>query len=64
MSSGSKRNINASSYIPKYVKPDLKWYERDGLITYIDKIKYEEYSRDLDKYVSQANIENFDLSYA
>ena len=33
-------------------------------MTCIDKIKYEEYSRDPDKYVSQANIVNFDLIHA
>ena len=44
-------------YIPRYVKPDLKWYERDCLMTYIDKIKYEEYPRD-------PEIVNFDLIYA
>ena len=48
----------ANSYIPKYVKPDLEWYERDDLMTYLDRIKYEEYERDPDKYLSKANIVN------
>ena len=25
-----------NKYIPEYVPSDLKWYERDGLLTYID----------------------------
>ena len=29
----------ANKYIPKYVPEDLPWYERDGLLTYIDQLK-------------------------
>ena len=64
MSSGSKRDLSVNSYIPKYVKPDMKWYERDGLMTYVDQIKYEEYSCDPDKYISRLNVVNFDLIHA
>ena len=28
--------LSKNSYIPQYFKPDLKWFERDGLMTYID----------------------------
>ena len=30
-----------NSYIPPFIKKDLKWYERDGLLTYIDRLNYE-----------------------
>ena len=59
-----KRDINVNGYIPRYVKPDLKWYERDGLLTYFDQLKYEEYSKDPDSYVSRVNVINFDLIHA
>ena len=29
-----------NSYIPLYIKPNLKWYERDGLMTYCDQLEY------------------------
>ena len=28
--------IFANGYVPEYVPEDLPWYERDGLMTYID----------------------------
>ena len=59
-----KRDIHVNCYIPQYVKPNLKWYERDGLMTYHDHVKYEEYARDPDRYLSRANIVNFDLTHA
>ena len=31
-------SICSNSYIPPYVKSDLKWYEKDGLLTYIDRL--------------------------
>ena len=29
--------FSKNKYIPQFVKSDLKWYERDGLITYINE---------------------------
>lgn len=32
-----KKNMAENNYIPEYVSSDLKWYKRDGLLTYIDQ---------------------------
>ena len=37
-----------NKYIPEYTPNNLKWYERDGLLTYIDQLKYEEFSSNPD----------------
>ena len=31
-----------NNYIPEYVPDNLPLYERDGLMTYIDKLKYDD----------------------
>ena len=46
----SQQTINVNSYIPPYIATDLKWYERDGLLTYIDRLKYERFEKDRDAY--------------
>ena len=38
-----------NNYIPEYVSSDLKWYKRDGLLTYIDQQKCEGFLQDPDK---------------
>ena len=53
--------IYTNCYIPLYVESDLKWYERDGLTTYIDQIKYENFTRDRNLYLKNAKIVNFDI---
>ena len=61
-SNGSSICVN--TYIPPYVKDDLKWYERDGLMTYIDRLKHERFEEDRDSYLSKAKIVNFDMIHA
>ena len=53
-----------NSYIPRYVKPDLKWYERDDLLTYVDRLKYERFEENRNHYLSKAKVFNFDMIYA
>ena len=53
--------FSKNSYIPPYVKPDLKWFERDGLMTYIDRLSYERFEEDRDNYLSNVNVVNFDI---
>ena len=53
--------VSRNSYIPPYVKENLKWYERDGLITYIDQLKYNEFRKNRDKYINETKIVNFDI---
>ena len=36
-------------YIPTYIKHCLKWFERDGLLTYFDQLKYQEYEKNKEK---------------
>ena len=48
-----------STYIPKYVPSDLKWYERDGLLTWYGERGCEDFLRDTDGHFKQAKIINF-----
>ena len=48
-------------YIPPYVKENLKWYEKEGLITYFQQLEYKEFKRDRDAYINQTKILNFDI---
>ena len=48
-------------FIPPFVKKDLKWFERDGLITYIDRLNYERFENDRDNYLENVNVVNFDI---
>ena len=50
-----------NSYIPPFIKKDLKWYERDGLLTYIDRLNYERFEEDRDNYLKNVNVVNFDI---
>ena len=57
----NSQTISANSYVPPYVSPGLKWYERDGLMTYIDRPKYEKFEKDRDSYLQNAKITDFDI---
>ena len=56
--------IFVNKYVPENVSQDLKWYERDGLLTYINQIKYERFSEDPHGYLKKAVIVNFDIKYS
>ena len=51
-----------NNYIPEYIPRNLKWYERDGLLTYIDKLKCnpDKHSEDPDKRFKETKIINFE----
>ena len=36
-------------YIPKYLRSKLKWWETDGLVTYVDRLKYEKLEKHKEK---------------
>lgn len=36
-------------FICKYVFPNLKWFERSGLITHIDQLKYQNFEESKDE---------------
>ena len=53
--------FSKNSFIPLYVKPDLKHFERDGLMTYIERLNYEQFEENRDSYFSNVNVINFDI---
>ena len=59
----SAGKIFDNDYIPKYVPEDLPWYEREGLLTYIDQMKYKEFISDPDAAVKNTKVINFDMIY-
>ena len=50
-----------NTYISKYVPSDLKQYERDGLLTWYDQKKCEDFLRDTNYHFKQAKIINLDI---
>ena len=49
------------SHIPKYVPKDLPWYEKDGVMTWLDQAKCVETLFDIDKYFATTHVINFDI---
>ena len=45
-------------------KKNLKWYERDELMTQHDQIKCEEFLEDLDAHFQKLQIVNFDIIHS
>ena len=43
----------ANSYIPEYILDNLPWYESDGLLTYINKLKCKEFLEDPNKHFKE-----------
>ena len=50
-----------NNYIPEFVPDNLPWYERDGLMTYIDKLKYDDFIRFTDSHFKNTRVVNFDI---
>ena len=48
-------------YIPPYIKDNLKWYEKEGLITYFMQREYQEFKKDRETYINRTKILNFDI---
>ena len=46
--------------IPQYGKPDLKWYERDELLSYYYQLKYNEFIKSPDDWLESIEVVNFD----
>ena len=55
----SAGKIFANNYIPKYVSEDLTWYERDGLLTDIDQLKYKDFISDPNNHIKNTQVINF-----
>ena len=58
----SKRAVN--KFFRNYVPENLIWFERNGLLTYIDQLKYSEIFSDPDKHLTVAEVVNFDMIHA
>ena len=58
----SKRCVN--KYIPEYVPENLKWYERNGLLTDIDQLKYSKFTSNPDEHIKNSEFINFDMIHA
>ena len=43
-----------NSYVPKSVPKDLSWDERDGLMTWYNQTKCEDFLRDTNKHFQEA----------
>ena len=56
--------IFVNKYIPEVVSEDFPWYKREGLMTYIDQLKYKRFMSDLDRYLEKAEVINFDMIHA
>ena len=48
----SRKCVN--KYIPDHVDQHLKWYKRDGFLTYIDVLKYKDFIRNPDAHFKNA----------
>ena len=56
----SKEIVN--KYVPGFVQHfELPWYERDGLMSYIDALKCDEFSNDSDAHFKNAQVVNFHI---
>ena len=56
----SKEIVN--KYVPRFAQhSELPWYVRDGLLSYIDALKCEEFLKDTDSHFKTAQVENFDI---
>ena len=53
--------ILVTKYITEVVPNDLKSYERDGPLTYIDQLIYERFTQDPGKYLGKAEVVNFQM---
>ena len=51
----------ANKYVPDFVPDDLKWYKRDGLLTWCDQIKCKRFLEDPDRHFNNTKIVNFDI---
>ena len=48
-------------FIPKYIPNDLPWYERDGLDTWYQQNKCNDFLRDMDENFKEMKTANFDI---
>ena len=54
----SAEKILTNTYIPEVEPLNLPYYERDGLLTYYDQMKYKGFLDESDSYIENAQIMN------
>ena len=54
-------NNCVNNYVPEFVPQDLPRYKRDGLMTYYNQVKCQEYLRNSDSHFKTAKVINFDI---
>ena len=52
-----------NTYVPKFVSNNIPWYERDGLNTWYEQMKCNEFLEDTDNHFKNLEITNFDMIY-
>ena len=50
--------------MPEYVSENLPGYERDGLMTYIDQLKWKKFISDPDASIKNIKVINFEMIHA
>ena len=48
-------------FIPTFVRSDLPWYKRDGLMTWYEQCKCQEFLENTDEHFQNLQILNFDM---
>ena len=51
-----------NNYVLEYVPDNLKWCGRDGVMTYIDKLKYDNFIKNTDEHFEKTQVRNFDIN--
>ena len=55
------KKIFIKKVILKYVLDNLKWHKRDGLMTYVDQLKYKQFKENREEHLQNLEVVNFDL---
>ena len=50
-----------NTYVPQYVSDNLKWYERDSLLTWYNQCKCQDFLRYSDAHFKETKLVNFDI---
>ena len=50
-----------NNYVPDFVPQDLSWYERNGLMTWYEQIKCENFVCNIDKHFKEVNVIKLDI---
>ena len=53
----------SNNFVPEYMLPDLPWYECDGLSTWYNQAKCQEFLRNSKEHFNSTKTINFDITY-